>query len=189
MFNYEIVVRHKADGSYCERYPETPKGYVFPEPIVEFFLKTKGKNFKGKPLVCDDPYMTFDKSAGTISLYDAHRPMKDQLEPFLVLEAIEVFVVDNEWKYFAKMRKIAVDTFHIVRQCFAKLGYDYIDFKVECGLTAYFRVVIADLIDGDSGRIQDPDGIYIDKQYYRDGGDLENMMKKFQLIAELTRQF
>jgi phosphoribosylaminoimidazole-succinocarboxamide synthase len=189
MFPYEVVVRRRAYGSYLQRFPEVPKGFEFPELITEFFLKTKDRQWKGKVLVCDDPLMIHDAPTGTISLYDAHKPMKDQPEPFLVLDETEVFIVENESKYFTKMAAIARESFRILGEFFAALEYDYVDFKVEFGITASGRVVLADLIDSDSGRLLDAEGNHVDKQYYREGGDLDKLMKKFRLVADLTSKF
>ncbi len=189
MFPYEIVVRRRAYGSYLQRYPEVEKGHKFPDLIVEFYLKTKDRQWKGKPLVCDDPLMVHDAANGKIMLYDAHKPMKDQSAPFLVLDEADVFVVENESKYFPKMTSIALNSFIILEECFRVLGYTYVDFKIECGLTKYLRVVMADLIDSDSGRLLDADGNHVDKQYYREGGELDKLMQKFELVARLTSQF
>ena len=60
MLPYEVVVRREAHGSYLKRNPQLAKGQLFPQLIVEFYLKTKDKNWKGKPLVADDPFMQFD---------------------------------------------------------------------------------------------------------------------------------
>src|SRR6266404_3180849 len=54
MLPYEVVARREAHGSYLKRNPHLAKGHLFPGLIVEFFLKTKDKNWKGKPLVSDN---------------------------------------------------------------------------------------------------------------------------------------
>src|SRR6185503_12080332 len=48
MLPYEVVVRREAHGSYLKRNPHFAKGQLFPKLIVEFFLKTKDKDWKGK---------------------------------------------------------------------------------------------------------------------------------------------
>ncbi len=55
------VVRREAHGSYLKRSPHFTKGQLFPRLIVEEFLKTKDRDWKGKPLVCDDPLMEYDE--------------------------------------------------------------------------------------------------------------------------------
>src|SRR6202140_2372613 len=59
MLPYEVVTRREAHGSYLKRNPHLAKGQLFPQLIVEFYLKTKDKTWKGKPLVADDPFMQF----------------------------------------------------------------------------------------------------------------------------------
>ncbi len=44
------------------------------------------------------------------------------------------------------------------------------------------------MIDNDSWRVVE-DGHYIDKQVYRDGGSLNEVTAKYQLVAELTGRF
>ena len=63
MLPYEVVVRREAHGSYLKRNPHLAKGQLFPQAIVEFYLKTKDKNWKGKPLVADDPFMQLSDDA------------------------------------------------------------------------------------------------------------------------------
>ena len=67
MLPYEVVVRREAHGSYLKRSPHFAKGQLFPRLIVEFFLKTKDKNWNGKPLVADDPLMGSDKEGASTS--------------------------------------------------------------------------------------------------------------------------
>src|SRR5712672_1846369 len=57
MLPYEVVVRREAHGSALKRSPHFAKGQLFPKLLVEFYLKTKDKDWKGKPLVADDPLM------------------------------------------------------------------------------------------------------------------------------------
>jgi phosphoribosylaminoimidazole carboxylase / phosphoribosylaminoimidazole-succinocarboxamide synthase len=59
MLPYEVVTRREAHGSYLKRHPHIAKGQLFPQLLVEFYLKTKDKDWKGKPLVADDPLMDF----------------------------------------------------------------------------------------------------------------------------------
>lgn len=188
MFPYEIVVRSMAMGSYCQRFPQVPKGTMLRNLVTEFYLKTKDRQWKGRPLVCDDPLLILDTEDNTARLYDPHRPMAGQ-KPFLILPVDEVFLTEDEWKYFPEMETIARDTFIILEENFARLGFRYADFKVECGLNRQGDVLLADLIDSDSGRLLDIEGNHLDKQYYREGGDLDKLMQKFTFVAALTRHF
>ena len=44
MLPYEVVVRREAHGSYLKRNPHLAKGQLFPQAIVEFYIKTKDRN-------------------------------------------------------------------------------------------------------------------------------------------------
>src|ERR1700693_5510681 len=82
MLPYEVVVRREAHGSYLKRNPHFAKGQLFPKLVVEFFLKTKDKNWKGKSLICDDPLMLYAKADSKIRLFNPAKPIHGQ-EPFL----------------------------------------------------------------------------------------------------------
>src|SRR4051812_37996704 len=106
MLPYEVVVRREAHGSYLKRTPQFKKGQLFPRLIVEFFLKTKDKTWKGKPLVADDPLMGPFTEGGDIKLYNPAKPLQGQ-EPFLILKPSEVFTRADELKIFPDMERIA----------------------------------------------------------------------------------
>ena len=75
MLPYEVVVRREAHGSYLKRNPHFAKGQLFPQLIVEFYLKTKDKDWKGKPLVADDPLMEYAEGASQIRLFNPAKPL------------------------------------------------------------------------------------------------------------------
>src|ERR1700686_4659710 len=78
MLPYEGVVRREAHGSYLKRNPHFSKGQLFPQLIVEFFLKTKDKTWKGKPLIADDPLMIFSKDSTKLELFNPAKPIQGQ---------------------------------------------------------------------------------------------------------------
>ena len=82
MIPYEVVVRREAHGSYIKRHPDLKKGMVFPDLIVEFFLKTSGKQWKGQAIPKDDPFIQFQDDVAL--LYRADVPVENQ-EPFMAL--------------------------------------------------------------------------------------------------------
>ncbi len=84
MLPYEVVVRREAHGSALKRSPHFAKGQLFPKLLVEFYLKTKDKNWKGKPLVADDPLMQYEDGGAQIRLFNPAKPILGS-EPFLVL--------------------------------------------------------------------------------------------------------
>jgi len=187
MLPYEVVARREAHGSYLKRNPNFSKGQLFPQLIVEFFLKTKDRDWKGKRLICDDPLMEFVERTSEIRLYDPAKPIFGQ-EPFLVLQGSEVFTRDEEWKLFPQMRQVTRQAFLVLEKAWQLAGGTLVDYKVEFGFDAKGRLLLADVIDNDSWRVLE-DGSYIDKQVYRDGGALDTVAAKYRRVAEITDRF
>jgi phosphoribosylaminoimidazole-succinocarboxamide synthase/phosphoribosylcarboxyaminoimidazole (NCAIR) mutase len=187
MLPYEVVVRREAHGSYLKRNPHFAKGQLFPRLVVEFFLKTKNKNWKGKALACDDPLMDYADGAAQIRLLNPAKPLLGQ-EPFLTLAATDVLSRADEWKIFPEMRRTACQAFLILEKAWQLEGGTLADFKVEFGYDPKGRLMLADVIDNDSWRVIE-NGAYIDKQLYRDGGALDDVAEKYRLVAETTGHF
>lgn len=187
MLPYEVVVRREAHGSYLKRNPHFSKGQLFPQLIVELFLKTKDKNWKGKSLICDDPLLIYQKEASQIQLFNPAKPIHGQ-EPFLILSESEVFGYDEEWKILPEMRRIARRAFLVLEKAWQLEGGTLVDFKVEFGFDSKGHLLLADVIDNDSWRVIES-GSYIDKQVYRDGGSLDNVAAKYRFVAEVTNRF
>src|SRR5262249_327706 len=170
MLPYEVVVRREAHGSYLKRNPHISRGQLFPKLLVEFYLKTKDKDWKGKPLVADDPLMHYAADAGQIRLFNPAKPLQGQ-EPFLVLQQSEVFSHKDEPKFFPEMARVAGRAFLALEKAWQLQGGTLVDLKVEFGFDTKDRLLLADVIDNDSWRVVES-GAYIDKQVYRDGGAL-----------------
>jgi phosphoribosylaminoimidazole carboxylase PurE protein len=187
MLPYEVVTRREAHGSYLKRHPHIAKGQLFPQLLVEFYLKTKDKDWKGKPLVADDPLMDFSDGGSQIRLLNPAKPVIGQ-EPFLILPASDVLRSDDEWKIFPEMRRIARQVFLVLEKAWQLQGGTLVDLKVEFGYDSNGRLLLADVIDNDSWRVIE-DGSYIDKQVYRDGGALDDVAAKYRRVAEITDRF
>lgn len=187
MLPYEVVVRREGHGSYLKRNPHLSKGQLFPRLIVEFYLKTKDKQWKGKALVADDPFMRYIADGCMIELFDPAKPLYTQ-QPFLTLPASDVFGYGEEWKLFPKMKEIARQTFLVLEKAWQLLGRTLVDFKVEFGIDANGAMLLADVIDNDSWRLIEK-GAYIDKQVYRDGGSLSDVAARYTHVAGLTDHF
>jgi phosphoribosylaminoimidazole carboxylase/phosphoribosylaminoimidazole-succinocarboxamide synthase len=187
MLPYEVVVRREAHGSYLKRNPHLAKGQLFPRLIVELFLKTKDKNWKGTSLVCDDPLLLYTKEAAQIRLFHPAKPMQGQ-EPFLILSESEVFSHHEEWKILPEMGRIARYAFLVLEKAWQLEGGTLVDLKVELGFDSKGRLLLADVIDNDSWRVIE-NGSYVDKQVYRDGGALDDVAAKYRFVAEVTNRF
>ena len=187
MLPYEVVVRREAHGSALKRSPHFSKGQLFPKLLVEFYLKTKDKDWKGKPLVADDPYMQYEDGGAQIKLFNPAKPIIGA-EPFLTLPTADVFSHPEEYKFFPEMRRIARQAFLVLERAWALEGGTLVDYKVEFGFDAKGTLLLADVIDNDSWRVLE-NGAYIDKQVYRDGGTLDTVAAKYKQVAETTGHF
>ena len=185
MLPYEVVVRREAHGSYLKRNPHIAKGQLFPQVLLEFYLKTKDKSWKGKPLVADDPLIHFAK--GEIHLLNPAKPIHGQA-PFLVLKEADVFSHADEQDLFPEMRRIASHAFLVLEKAWQLEGGTLVDLKVEFGFDPKGNLLLADVIDNDSWRVVES-GAYIDKQVYRDGGALDDVAAKYRRVAEITGRF
>jgi phosphoribosylaminoimidazole carboxylase/phosphoribosylaminoimidazole-succinocarboxamide synthase len=186
MLPYEVVARREAHGSYLKRNPHFAKGQLFPQLVVEFFLKTKDKNWKGKPLIADDPLMVHGKD-GQIRLYNPAKSVHGQ-EPFLTLTEKDVFTRPDEAKLFPEMSRIARQAFLVLEKAWQLEGGTLVDFKVEFGFDGSGTLLLAVVIDNDSWRVLES-GNYIDKQVYRDGGALDDVAAKYARVADITGRF
>jgi phosphoribosylaminoimidazole carboxylase/phosphoribosylaminoimidazole-succinocarboxamide synthase len=187
MLPYEVVVRREAHGSALKRSPHYAKGQLFPKLLVEFYLKTKDKDWKGKTLVADDPLMQYEDGGAQIKLFNPAKPILGS-EPFLTLQTADVFSHPEEYKFFPAMRRIARQAFMVLERAWSLEGGTLVDFKVEFGFDAKGNLLLADVIDNDSWRVLE-NGAYIDKQVYRDGGTLDTVTAKYRQVAETTAHF
>ena len=188
MLPYEVVVRREAHGSYLKRNPHLAKGQLFPQAIVEFYLKTKDKNWKGKPLVCRRSAHAVTRKTPSRSGCSTRPSRCRGRNRFSSLPASEVFGRDDEWKIFPEMRRIARQAFLVLEKAWQLEGGTLVDLKVEFGFDSKGNLLLADVIDNDSWRVIEG-GAYIDKQVYRDGGALDDVAAKYRHVAEITSHF
>ena len=182
MIPYEVVVRREAHGSYLKRAKHLAKGHVFPQLILEFFLKTNNKTWNGNQLPKDDPFIRFED--GKMCLYQPDIPINEQ-EPFLKLAD---YPLKDKQTTFEQMSTIAKQTFLILEKAWQQVGRRLVDFKVEFGFGPKGNLLLSDVIDNDSWRVVE-NNIYLDKQAYREGADLDTVSKRYKQVSSLTSQF
>jgi len=187
MLPYEVVVRREAHGSFLKRNPHLSKGQLFSRALIEFYLKSKDRSWKGKPLATDDPFIQYEDGSSEMKLFNPAKPLVGQ-EPFLVLPTKDVFNHKDESKFFPEMRRIARHTFLILEKAWQLESGTLVDLKVEFGFDAKGNLLLADVIDNDSWRVLE-NGAYMDKQVYRDGGALDDVIAKYRRVAEITGRF
>jgi phosphoribosylaminoimidazole-succinocarboxamide synthase len=89
------------------------------------------------------------------------------------------------------VNRIGREVFRTLKEMWRKLDVKLVDLKIEVGRAADGRIVVADVIDNDSWRLW-PGGEkakQLDKQTYRDRANLEDVLRNYQRVAEMTEHF
>jgi phosphoribosylaminoimidazole-succinocarboxamide synthase/phosphoribosylcarboxyaminoimidazole (NCAIR) mutase len=184
MIALEVVTRRENHGSALKRWPDLVKGSLNPSLEVEFFLKTSNRQWRGQSIPCDDPYARFTESG--LALYDPAKMIYHQ-EPFLTLDR---WPLCDRPDLIEEIKRVTIQTFLILERAWALQGKVLVDFKLEFGLDINGCLLLSDVIDNDSWRLLDTTGgNYLDKQVYREGGDLNEVTRKYRAVAEATDRF
>lgn len=183
MVPIECVARRIATGSYLKRNPDVEEGFIFEEPLVEFFYKDDKRH---------DPMMNWDGRNGKWELFNASSPNDG------VMYSVSVSAGNREidFRTANKMEVITKEVFMAVEAAWSNLGVALVDFKIEFGFdTETGELLVADVIDNDSWRIWPAGDKSQDKskQVYRDSEnrspkDLGQIGKNYQWVAEQTKK-
>ena len=218
MIPLECVIRRRPYGSYIKRHPEISPDHIFsPHPLLEFFHKftvvspctihsnTNAINPETRLMpenlarryfmsetgawtheVYCDPLIEIVKPTDTWLLYPAKQP-KHEMQPLLdispgVLTKSEIIHVYDLMQF----------TFTTLETAWKRADINLIDLKLEFGRDIKTNeIILADVIDNDSWRIW-PKGNpknQLDKQSFRDGEDIANVLKKYERVTEYISQW
>tara|TARA_R110000737_G_scaffold240807_1_gene252374 strand:- start:56 stop:985 length:930 start_codon:yes stop_codon:yes gene_type:complete len=218
MLPLEFVVRRYAYGSYLKRNPQpkllykmtASQPHSFTSPVWEIFHKhsvvmpphvnepiqidenearekylIEGKWAEG---VYTDPYIQIENHKWT--LFSAKDPIEDNA-------LMETESLLNSQELGNALNQIVIPSFEAIEKNWKKVStvdgpIHLVDIKFELGFRAKDNLlVLSDVVDNDSWRIW-PGGNpknQLDKQSFRDGEDLSNVVNKYQLVTELTKEF
>lgn len=195
MIPLEVVARRYAVGSYLNRHPEFKREaeqepHCFDDVVVEFFLKTtKGglRDAEGTAIVEgldplkgeEDPFIQnpFEKK------WNLLHSKKTENEASLGRSIDSEHVTTAE--RMKEMEHLVKQTFVVLEAFFKQHDFKFIDFKIEFGITAEGRLVVADVIDNDSWRLRDQNWEDLSKQSFRDGQPLSEVEAKYGRVARL----
>jgi len=183
MIPLEVVIRRIATGSYLKRHPEVKEGTIFDPPEVEFFHKDdklhdpfivrKGpyweRYYPKKPTVCEN---YIDEIKALCAEEEARSIEKTAREVFLVIESA--------------FRNVEIP---VKLKDLTRAPITLKDLKIEFGRDFYGQLIVADVIDNDSWRIEDANGVELSKEGYRQGLDLETVKNHYEIVSEITNAF
>ena len=186
MLPLELVARRIATGSYLDRNPDVADGTVLPDLVLEVFEKDDANH---------DPLLVFDFDAGVLRRFvpnaraAAHRGggVAGELISEEPLSQSRFSKITPQ--LLDELRDLTRRTFAVIEDAWRELGGTYLDAKIECGFDRETgRLLVADVIDSDSGRLRFGDRD-VSKQAYRDESQsLPDIKKNFDEVAELSQQ-
>ncbi len=176
MIPLEVVGRSVIDpaSSFLKRNPDFSKEFVgvpLDLPIVEFFLKTSGKVFRGIPVPDDDPLVIPHEEGGFgESHFVVCHPGKPGYEGATEIPVTAFGDYDGAGlvSLFETLRTMMTELTITLRDALRYLGWTLVDWKAEFGLAPNDVLVLADVVDNDSWRLRDPRGVEHSKQVVRD---------------------
>ncbi len=190
MIPLELIVRRYATGSYLDRFPDVADGTRFTRPKFEVFEKDDKSH---------DPLLKFDFENGLLLRYVPNKKAAEALGGSFVaggsmgMESLAGSrYADITPALLDQLRNLAIRIFEIIEEAWATVGGTYIDFKIECGFDLETgELVVADVIDSDSGRLRfgGVDGDDKSKESYRDGSkSLPELRASFDEVADLSER-
>lgn len=173
MRTLELVARRIARGSYLKRNPDVANGTFFDELVFEVFEKDDDNH---------DPLLVFDFEAGVLRRYQPKQP-----DTLISEEPIaDSRYADVTPELLAELKRITRRTFEVLEMAWCGLNVTLEDFKIECGETGEGRLVVADVVDNDSWRVEQ-DGVELSKEVYRQGGkSMPDIAQNYHYIAVLS---
>lgn len=204
MYPLEVVARRYLVGSYLKRNPnfirkESEFPYRIHNLVVEFFLKTtEGKVLTPSGELIDldldrtkgeeDPFIV--NPYGDIwQLYHSKKPTWDYEANVQEVKADKILETGNPSREIREMASYVRDVFLVLEKAWALLGCRFIDMKIEFGIDADKKLLVADVIDNDSWRLRDPNWQELSKETFRKGEKLTEVERKYGIVASFVGQF
>ena len=184
MIKVEVVVRRVAKGSYCKRNTHVVDGSRLKRLVVEFYYKTTDCKIGEYQLPCNDPLMEFNE---TRKLWSVYRPDKPKAQGFICVLSRSMTKRESQKLYrrLSRCKTIACKAFEVLEKAWQRLDATLQDIKFEFGMLPNGDIVMADVVDLDSWRL-DWYGQQVSKQGYRDDDPLAKVLSTYQLGAMLS---
>ncbi len=109
----------------------------------------------------------------------------DELHDPLILpqDVVEAGLVDEQTLH--EIERLALEVNSVLRDFFERQGYKLIDFKIEVGFVDE-KLVVVDELSGDTMRIVDSEGRHLDKEVFRRGGSVGELLEAYRRLASIV---
>ncbi|AEM39231.1 phosphoribosylaminoimidazole-succinocarboxamides ynthase [Pyrolobus fumarii 1A] len=109
----------------------------------------------------------------------------DELHDPLILpqDVIEAGLLTED--ELREVERLALEVNNVLRNFFESKGYRLIDFKIEVGRVDG-KLVVVDELSGDTMRILDSEGRHLDKEVFRKGGSVQELLEAYKRLAEIV---
>ncbi|QFR38712.1 hypothetical protein A9Q91_00570 [Candidatus Gracilibacteria bacterium 28_42_T64] len=193
MIPLEVIIRRYFDGSSLKRCPHLkPTEGKNPKRssnlVFELFLKTTGgaclrnKEVLLQDVPVEDPFIInpYDET------WDLYQPKQQRHEASANLEISIIAEKVLQGIQVSKIEQLTRKVFLVLEGAWKKLGYRYVDFKIEFGIDWKGHLVVSDVIDSDSARLRTPNWKDVSKQSFRDGSPLAEVEGKYNRVSILS---
>ncbi|MEM0453389.1 MAG: phosphoribosylaminoimidazolesuccinocarboxamide synthase [Sulfolobales archaeon] len=107
----------------------------------------------------------------------------DELHDPLILQEDLINAGLVSFNELEDIREITLKINNALSRKFSELGLLLIDFKLEFGRDPDGRILLADDICGDSIRVVDGEGNHLDKEIFRKGGSVDDLINAYTQLA------
>src|SRR3989344_200902 len=152
MIPLEVVGRGQIDptSSYLKRKGNVLVGVPFEKPLVEFFLKTDGPEWRGIKLPDTDPLIVRIKAEG-IWVHHSKKLVTLGGQIFIPAEKLD-WDEEGMWP-FEQLKFMSMRSFRIIRTAFGLCGFNLKDWKEEYGYGPHRQLLHSDSYDNDMWRL------------------------------------
>ena len=179
MAPFEVVERRVADGSYCKRNPGVRSGTRLHVPIVEYYLKTRDRNFHGIALPDDDPLVMRVGEDGLDVVHPALIESSAEQAASLVHIPSDVIYGASGMYPFQFMTDMTHAVGEVLEEHWANVGTTLIDFKIEFARKADGTLGVADSLSPDEMRLLTNEGRMPCKEPFRKGAAVDEMVELY----------
>jgi phosphoribosylaminoimidazole-succinocarboxamide synthase len=180
MIPLKVIVRFEAAGTFLERNPLLAAGDVLSPPVVEFSLKTSSHEVDAVGILCEEPSVRYDQQTDSWLLY--HRDTGVRIAS---LGAVSGSLESTLNHHADCLEKIALQVGEILQVAWAKLDCRLQDVRMEFGIAPDGTVVLADVIDCDSWRLE-WQGRQLSSYAYLQGSSLDDVFTRYEKATELS---